>query len=122
MTEAHPTITIYELPYWVEDQNWVKKPGVDLGILPQFISNSDPRSAIEQIHENYAHGGGWYDFKGFSLDFTKPLHELTLEYPEDPPMEILAFTTLRNEIVALFPRSWVAVIQRDGSFKIVRIN
>jgi len=30
-----------------------------LGLLPEFLDPKDPRPARAQLHEHYAHGGGW---------------------------------------------------------------
>lgn len=89
-----------------------------LGFIPQFLDESDPRPAREQLDANYSHGGGWVPIEGFTLD---PSHE-TLRYPGDPPYRAVAGTTLRNETVVVFERSWVAVIQPGGSFEVARMD
>lgn len=92
-----------------------------VGFIPQFLSESDPRSAVEQIHTGYSHGGGWMDFKGFELagggDF-----DYFLKYPGDPLMRELSRATLRNETLVLFDCSWLAVIQADGSYRVARLD
>jgi hypothetical protein len=37
----------------------------ELGLLPDFIDQNDPRSAREQFDANYGHGGGWHPIDGF---------------------------------------------------------
>ena len=64
-------------------QWFVNSPRVDLGFLPSFLSEADPRPAAEQIHANYTHGGGWNPrLHGQSFD---PV-TLALTYPGDPPL------------------------------------
>jgi hypothetical protein len=94
----------------------------ELGYLPQFIQEIDPRSAREQLDESYAHGGGWRRFEGFTLDSGKPPAEWTLEYPEDPPTRIVGYGRLRDEIIALFEHDWVAIVQRDGAYEVARMD
>lgn len=96
------------------------------GFLPDFLNENDTRTAVEQLHDNYAHGGGWNDFHGFALhnfvrDFIgKPLAEL--QYPGDPPMREVARTKLDDEWVILFECDWVAVIQDNGGFRVARLD
>ena len=91
------------------------------GFVPQFLSEDDPRSAVEQIHTAYSHGGGWQDFVGFELvgggDF-----DYFLKYPSDPLMRELSRATLRDETLVLFEHGWFAVIQTDGSFRVARLD
>ena len=42
-----------------------------LGLLPGFLSVDDDRPAKEQLHENYAHGGGWHTLNGFRLEMDR---------------------------------------------------
>lgn len=94
-----------------------------LGIIPLFLDPADTRPAAEQIHEAYAHGGGWHSFYGFTLARPNP-DPLTwaLEYSGDRPMEALAWTQLRDEFIVLFECAWVAVVQPDGTFDVARID
>jgi hypothetical protein len=88
----------------------------DLGFLPAFLSEDDPRPAAEQIDINYQHGGGWQSFKGFERIDT------CLQYPGDPPMMPVAMTQLRDERIFVYPYSWVMVLQPDDSFDVARID
>lgn len=90
-----------------------------LGLLPAFILEADPRSAREQIHERYSHGGGWFPYKGFRLGED---NRLISEYPEEPDLMPLARTRLRHELVLFYNHSWVAVVQPDRSFETARID
>lgn len=89
-----------------------------LGIIPEFLSESDPRPAREQIHEAYAHGGGWHDFKGFSMN----PNTYAIKYPGDPAYQPAAIGNLRDEIIVVYPHAWVAIIQADGTYSIARID
>lgn len=91
------------------------------GFIPQWLSEADPRPAVEQIHAAYGHGGGWNDFEGFSLSGA-PEIGYYLSYPGDPPTHELSRATLRDETLVLFQHSWFAVIQPDGSFRVARLD
>lgn len=88
-----------------------------LGELPHFLSENDPRPAREQIDSNYAHGGGWSPFPGFTM-----LEDGNLSYPGDPPVRLLAETQLRDELIRFYEHDWLAIIQEDGSFEISRVD
>lgn len=93
-------------------------PGVtkeDLGLIPFFISPEDPRSAVDQIDNNYV--AGWHSFKGHRLN-----DDNSLSYPGDPPTRPLAEARLRDELIVFYDHAWVAVIQPDRSFDVARID
>lgn len=104
-TAAHPRVTAEHL-----------------GLIPSFLNEADPRPAREQLHEAYAHGGGWHPFYGFELQKEGAVETWWLKYPEDPPVRMLAYTTLREETICLFQFAWVAIVQKDGSFEIARMD
>lgn len=87
-----------------------------LGYLPDFLSESDPRSASEQFHANYPFGG-WAPFQGFKMN-----KDGSISYPGDPTLHPFAETILRDETIRVYPSAWVAVIQKDGSFEIARMD
>ena len=91
------------------------------GYIPDFLSVHDPRPAVEQLNENYAHGGGWHPFKGFML-VKLSREQYGLAYPDDPPMREMSRGVLRDETIVLFESSWVAVIQKDGSYEVARMD
>lgn len=93
----------------------------DLGLFPSFLTDRDPDGAIAQIHKNYAHGGGWDDFKGFKL-YRKDNGLAELHYPGDPPMELWARVWIRDEEVMIFDCAWVAVVHPDGFFRVSRVD
>jgi hypothetical protein len=88
-----------------------------LGLLPDMLDEADPRPAKEQFNDNYQHGGGWHHFAGFTMH-----KDFTLTYPKDPPLPPIASTQLRDELIILYQHDWVAIIQRDGSFEICRMD
>lgn len=92
-----------------------------VGFIPQFLDESDPRSAVEQIDTAYQHGGGWRDFKGFQLAGGGG-DPYFLTYPGDPHMRELSRATLRDETLVFFKCSWLAVIQPNGSFRVARLD
>jgi hypothetical protein len=97
---------------------WIKTdPRVDLGFLPSFLSDTDPRPASIQIDTNYGHGGGWRPQPGFAL-----LKDHTLKYPGDPPIKPLAMTNLRHELICFYPYSYLAIFQPDGTFEVCRVD
>jgi len=87
-----------------------------LGFIPQFLSEHDPRPAREQLDSNYRQGGGWEPLPGFTIT------EQGLKYPGDPPMVLIAETTLRDEVIRFYDCSWVVIIQPDGSFEASRMD
>ena len=98
-----------------------------VGYIPSFLSEDDPRTAVEQIDANYTAGGGWHEFKGFKLkggpSLCDPKEEpYSLVYPGDPPQRELSRAKLRNELLVFFESSWLAVIQPDGNFRVARLD
>ena len=88
------------------------------GFIPSFLHPDDPRPAKAQIDEAYQHGGGWRSFDGFSFHPTS--RELT--YPGDPPMRPYLEIHLGDELVLVYPYSWVVILQPDGSWDVARID
>ena len=93
-----------------------------LGYIPSFFNEDDPRSASEQINHNYI--GGWRPQKGFTMDPTTKVLQYgdPKEEDADPPLEVLAVSYLRNEIIALYRYSYLAIIQEDGTFEVCRLD
>ena len=88
------------------------------GYLPQFLDDRDPRSAKEQLHTSYAHGGGWHPFQGFIMN----PEDHSLKYPGDPAFKPLAVMHLRDEGVYVYNHAWVAIVQKDGAYEIARMD
>jgi hypothetical protein len=100
---------------------WWMKQGLTadmLGLLPDMISEDDPRPAKEQFDSNYQHGGGWVAMPRFSFDPSSK----AIRYPGDPPMRHIAHTHLRDEWILIYPHAWVCIVQPDGSFEVARMD
>lgn len=89
-----------------------------LGFIPQMVSADDPRPAKEQFNETYVHGGGWRPMTGWEFD----PQSKALTYPDDPPMQPLAWAQLRDETILVYPYAWVMILQKDGSFEVSRMD
>ena len=87
-----------------------------LGLLPGMLDASDPRPAREQFDANYQHGGGWRPQSGFVMA------ESTLTYPGDPPFKLRAWTRMRDELIGLYDYAFVAIVQKDGTFEVCRMD
>jgi hypothetical protein len=94
------------------------RAGVDVGYLPTFFSNADPRPAKEQINERHANGGGWNPMEGWSMN----PRTFSIRYPGDRTNVPLACTMLRDELIVFYEHSWLAIIQMDNSFEISRVD
>lgn len=86
------------------------------GFIPSFLYEDDPRSVREQFNERYV--SGWSPFKGFTYD----PETFTLTYPEDPPLEAISTMTFRDETIHIYPHAWVAVVQKDGTYEVCRMD
>lgn len=77
-----------------------------LGLIPQFLWDSDPRPAIEQIDERYAHGGGWRPMDKFLplgvYNFAEGVAP-KLRYPGDPPFQPYAMAVLHGAENRVYP-------------------
>lgn len=88
-----------------------------LGYLPGMFSESDPRSAQEQLNDRYGHGGGWQPFNGFTL-----LPNKELKYPGDPPIKPLAITVLHNDVLIFYEHEWLLVLRPDNTWEVARVD
>lgn len=89
----------------------------DLGLLPSFLDENDPRPAREQFDANYTHGTPNWSTEPARID---GFHRLC--YPGDPPLEPIAMTMLRDEMILLYPHDFVVIVQPDGSFVFQRMD
>lgn len=89
----------------------------DLGLIPYFLNENAGGSAVEQLNRNYAHGGGFDPFPGFTLGANN-----SLTYPGDPPMQPLAKIDFGAEQVFVYDYGWVAVVQPNRSFQVSRMD
>lgn len=90
-----------------------------LGLIPSFLDDADDRSARQQLDANYGHGGGWRPMQGFTL---RGNGNASLHYKGDPPLEWIAVTNLRDEVIHVFRYSWVMITQPNGSYEIARMD
>lgn len=88
-----------------------------IGYIEDALNVQNPHGAREQLHDSYAHGGGWSKFDGFKL-----LPDDSIAYPGDPPQHPLATAELRDERILVYPSAWVAIVQKDGSYEIARMD
>jgi hypothetical protein len=92
------------------------------GLLPDIITASDPRPAAEQIAERYAHGGGYRPFGGGSWALGVKGGKITLEYPGGPMFREVARIELAKQTVVLFDSAFVAIIELDLAFVVLRMD
>lgn len=110
--------------------NFTPYPGIPydraqdyLGPIPSFLSKDNPKSAKEQIHDNYRHGGGWNTFDDNVRRKYQVLQEgERLKYPGDPPFRAIAWAKLRNEKIIVYEHAWVMIQDDDGTYEIARID
>lgn len=99
-----------------------------LGFIPEFLSEQDPRSAVEQIDANYQHGGGWRDMRVGDGGWRLIDGGRVIKYPGDMPLHALAGAKLhatadsKGELIYIYESAFVAVIQPDGSARVARID
>jgi hypothetical protein len=90
----------------------------ELGLLPDFIDQNDPRPAREQFDANYQHGGGWHPIPGF--ENTKGV---SIAYPGDKEYHPIAMWPLRGELIVVYRHSLVAIFQTGtGDFEVARLD
>ena len=91
-----------------------------LGYLPGFLSDQDSRTMKEQINANYQHGGGWSPFGEGQWKMNPETH--ALKFPEDPPLNPVALAQIREETLFVYPHGVCAIVQKDGSFEVARLD
>ena len=99
-----------------------RHPGVTLGhmgYIPNFLDARDPRPAREQIDEKYSYGGGWCPL--VPTHWTM-LDGEQLKWPEDEPLTPMCELQMRDERIVLYTHSIVAIIQKNGSFEVSRLD
>ena len=90
------------------------------GFIPHMLNPTSDKPLWEQIHDNYAHGGGWNDFDKFDLSQTdKGTYMLT--YPGDPAYVERDRMRIGDEALVLFDHSWIMWIKGD-EVKVARID
>jgi len=86
------------------------------GFIPDFLDEEDPRPAREQFNARYI--GGWNPFPGFTLN----IDSMELRYPGDPPMDPISCMIFRNEMICIYPSSWVLILQGDATWEVARMD
>ena len=87
----------------------------DYGFIPTFLDEADPRPAAEQFNERYQ--GGWRPQKGCTLS-----DKGELLYPGDPAQRPISALRFRDELIVLYPYSYIMIHQRDGSYEFCRMD
>ena len=93
----------------------------DLGLIPGFLSEDDPRPASEQVDSNYKKASEWNRWRSLE-GFTLNPDTLALAYPLDPDMLPIAMTQFRDETIVVYPDAWILILQKDGLFEVARVN
>lgn len=93
-----------------------------LGYVPMFFNNMDPRSAADQLHKNYANGGGVNPRPKFSINAKGQL-----VWNHDELFERIAEATLHpghdlEEKLIFFTSSYLAIIQKNGDMVVTRVD
>lgn len=91
-----------------------------IGFVFDGLNETNPAKAVDQLDKSYQHGGGWHELPGFKL-FERGEHKM-LSYPGDPPMALIAYVKLRDELIMLFESSWVCVRQPNGDIAVARMD
>lgn len=91
----------------------------DAGMLPDQLSEHDPRSAAEQLAGNTP--DGWHpEVLSDRCQLVGTGFKRQLLYPGDPPFRLRAYAKMRDEEILLFEYDMVAIVQPDGSFAVSR--
>lgn len=86
------------------------------GYIPTFLNEDDPRTTIEQLDDGYI--SGWQKFEGFTMN----PKTYSLKYPGDPAYKPTDVAKFRDDIIAIYPHSWVMVLMPDGKHEICRMD
>lgn len=89
----------------------------DLGYIPGFLDESDPRPAAEQIEENYSYGGGWNPMKRWER-----VGETGIKYPGDSKPALWGKAEFRDEMIYVYDSGWTMIVQKDGTFEVARLD
>lgn len=109
---------------------WITRAPELLGFIPEFLNAADPDGAVEQLHKNYGHGGGWNKFEGFTLKYDDTPLGATIKYPGDPVYRevargalVRAEAAVAIEEVIVFQGAWVCVRNfATGDYQIARMD
>lgn len=89
-----------------------------LGIIPELIYRAD-MPVVEQVNQNYAHGGGWQRFPGFKLNRA----DMSIKFPGDPAFLPCAKAQINEkETVYVYPYAWVLIDRGGDDWEISRMD
>jgi hypothetical protein len=88
-------------------------------MIPAFLSAHSDLPLWEQVHNCYSHGGGWNDFHGFTPSQVDGKY--ILSYAGDPDMHERGRIVIGDEMLVLFPASFVLWLKGD-EHKVARID
>lgn len=88
-----------------------------VGDIKYFADESDARPLKEQFHERYSFGGGWNPIKGFTM-----MRDNRIAYPGDTALKPLASALFRDQVIYVYPYAWVAIVEKDGTFEVSRMD
>ncbi len=89
-----------------------------LGFIPFMLSLIDTDNAVVQFDKNYQYAGGWQSYDGFQM---LPNGNM-LYLSDEKPIRLMAEAKFRAETIRFYEFNWVAVVQRDGSFVVSRLD
>lgn len=98
------------------------------GMIPHMLNPNAEKPLWQQIHEGYAHGGGWNDFNGFDIKCDEDSGKYTMQYPGDPVYNEYDRIVIGDEMLVLFPYSWVLYVSvpehsdKEPTHKVARLD
>ena len=89
-----------------------------IGLVTMMLNPADKsRTAAQQLDDGYGHGGGWRPFNGFKM-----LENGNMKYTGDPETQLLWEAQFNDETIRVYENAWFAVVQKDGSFEVCRMD
>lgn len=82
-----------------------------LGLLPQFLAESDPADDAREAFDK-AYGFGLYEMTGGNVDKNSGI----FTYPEDPDMYPIAECIRGDEIIYFYESAIVAIVSKTSTF------
>lgn len=96
------------------------------GLIPMMLNPASDEEMWKQIDRNYAHGGGWRDYDGFTV-VKQDNGKYHLQHSGDPDLKEIGRIRFGSQMIVLFDYSWVLwmSLNIDGDMvehKIARID
>jgi hypothetical protein len=94
-----------------------------IGLVTMMLNPDAKGTAVQQLDAGYGHGGGWRPFEGFKM-----LEDGNMQYGDpneenaDPPTQLLWEAQFNDETIRVYQNAWFAVVQKDGSFEVCRMD